>query len=168
MQNAKDSFYESLRSRLATLNPERSILVRGITRPGVLVDENETENYARLPDCFHLCWKDLKICTVAGLPLLVQGCEITYATAGTSWNGGLDRGRALAAMDAELMAALQSEPHNAAKFDYTAVKTAGAPKLLETRIWWSHPEFGPTKVNGDELERSAVVEMMSYQEAGES
>ncbi len=43
MQNAKDSFYEVLRARLSALNPERTVAVRGVTRPGVLVDENELQ-----------------------------------------------------------------------------------------------------------------------------
>ena len=54
MQNAKDTFYELLRERLAVLNPERTIVVRGVSRPGVLVDENELQASAALPDCFHL------------------------------------------------------------------------------------------------------------------
>ena len=41
MQNAKDTFYEVLRSRLVALNPERTIVLRGVMRPGVLVEENE-------------------------------------------------------------------------------------------------------------------------------
>ena len=36
MQNAKDTFYEVLRKRLAALNPERTMVVRGVVRPGVL------------------------------------------------------------------------------------------------------------------------------------
>ena len=41
MQNAKDSFYMALRTRLTTINPERTILVRGAVRPGILVEEAE-------------------------------------------------------------------------------------------------------------------------------
>ena len=41
MQNAKDTFYELLRGRLAALNPDRTVVVRGVVRPGVLVEENE-------------------------------------------------------------------------------------------------------------------------------
>ena len=32
MQNAKDSFYMALRTRLTTINPERTILLRGAVR----------------------------------------------------------------------------------------------------------------------------------------
>jgi hypothetical protein len=38
MQNAKDSFYMALRTRLATINPERTILLRGALRPGILAE----------------------------------------------------------------------------------------------------------------------------------
>ena len=41
MQNAKDTFYLMLQSRLTALNPSRTIVVRGVLRPGILVDENE-------------------------------------------------------------------------------------------------------------------------------
>ena len=41
MQNAKDTFYVTLQGRLAALNPARTIVVRGVVRPGTLVDENE-------------------------------------------------------------------------------------------------------------------------------
>jgi hypothetical protein len=41
MQNEKDTFYMMLQSRLAALNPARTIVVRGVVRPGTLVDENE-------------------------------------------------------------------------------------------------------------------------------
>ena len=42
MQNAKDSFYMALRGRLTTINPERTVLLRGTVRPGILVEEAET------------------------------------------------------------------------------------------------------------------------------
>ena len=41
MQNAKDSFYMALRTRLAAINPERTVLLRGTIRPGILVEEAE-------------------------------------------------------------------------------------------------------------------------------
>jgi hypothetical protein len=41
MQNARDTFYVRLRDRLAAVNPARTMVLRGVTRPGVLVEENE-------------------------------------------------------------------------------------------------------------------------------
>ncbi|MDE3162438.1 MAG: hypothetical protein KGL64_04180, partial [Acidobacteriota bacterium] len=56
MQNAKDSFYMALRTRLAAINPNRTILLRGALRPGIFVEEAEAP-YAQLPnDVFVLRW----------------------------------------------------------------------------------------------------------------
>src|ERR1700744_68170 len=41
MQNAKDSFYAELRARLVSINSERTILLRGAVRPGIIVEEAE-------------------------------------------------------------------------------------------------------------------------------
>ena len=38
MQNAKDTFYLTLQSRLAALNPSRTVVLRGVVRPATLVD----------------------------------------------------------------------------------------------------------------------------------
>ena len=167
MQNAKDSFYELLRGRLAALNPERTIVVRGVTRPGVLVDENELQASALLPDCFHLQWVSASVDALRAMPLVTMGCEIGYATAGTAVNGGLDRGRALGAMDGELLAAVQQSPQNTGKNSYTGLAAAGAPVAMGSRVWWGDVVFGPVKVDRDRVTRTATVTVMSYQEAGE-
>ena len=56
MQNAKDTFYVTLRDRLAALNPARTMVVRGVTRPGVLVEENELVSAYEPVDVFCLRW----------------------------------------------------------------------------------------------------------------
>lgn len=167
MQNAKDTFYEVLRGRLATLNPERTIVVRGLTRPGVLVDENELIASAALPDCFHLRWTTTAVDTQAAMPLVTVGCEVAYATAGSAMSGGLDRGRSLAAMDGELLAAVGQVPQNAVKNNYTALASGGGVAAMTTRVWWGDVVFGPMKVDRDRLTRLATVQVMSYAEAGE-
>jgi hypothetical protein len=56
MQNAKDSFYMALRARLIAINPERTILLRGAMRPGILAEEAEAP-FSQLPDdVFVLRW----------------------------------------------------------------------------------------------------------------
>ena len=167
MQNAKDTFYELLRGRLATLNPERTIVVRGVSRPGVLVDENELQASAPLPDCFHLQWVAESADTQGALPMVTLGCEIAYATAGTAMNAGLDRGRAMAAMDGELLAAVRQWPQNGLKNDYSALTTGGSAEPMTTRVWWGDVTFGPVKVDRDRLTRTATVALMCYEEAGE-
>lgn len=167
MQNAKDSFYETLRGRLAALNPERTMVVRGITRPGLAVDENETESVAALPDCFHMRWSDTSVSASGALPLVSLTCEIEYGTAGSAMNGGLDRGRALAAMDAELLSAVLQSPQNAAKYDYSGLAHNGAVSTMNTRVWWSGITFGAIKAEADRIGRAATLHVMSFQEEGE-
>ena len=167
MQNAKDTFYELLRGRLAALNPERTIVVRGLTRPGVLVDENELGASAALPDCFHLQWATETVEMRGALPLVALGCEIKYATAGTALNAGLDRGRTLAAMDAELLAAVRQWPQHAAKDNYTPLGDSQAARPMKTAVWWGDVVFGAATVDRDRMTRKETVAVMSYEEAGE-
>ena len=98
MQNAKDTFYVMLQSRLAALNPARTIVVRDVVRPGTLVDENELPTAWIPVDAFRLQWTGLQVNRAGPLPLVAMECSIQYATDGSSGNGGMDRGRLLAAM----------------------------------------------------------------------
>ncbi len=167
MQNAKDSFYEALRGRLSTLNPERTVLVRGVTRPGLVVDENETQSIADLPDCFHMSWIAAQVTQDGALPLVSLGCEIRYETAGTAMNGGLDRGRVLAAMDGELMSAIGQYPQRVMKNSFSALAQGGQAQAMSTSVWWSEPTFSATEIKANRIKRTATVQVMSFQEAGE-
>lgn len=164
MQRAKDTFYITLRDRIATLNPARTALVRGIVRPGVLVEENElVSDYPPL-NAFRLRWTELEIDTHGPLALAKMRCEIRYASAGNLGNGGMDRGRMMAAMDAELAEALGEAPQRALKTDYAA---PAAPQPAHTNIFWCDAQFGALVANGEQLERTASVDVYSYQEAAE-
>jgi hypothetical protein len=167
MQNAKDTFYEVLRGRLAAINPERTIVLRGVVRPGVLVEENELETNAVLPDCFRLQWIELSAQLEGALPVVTLECAIAYETAGTGLNAGMDRGRALSAMDAELRAAVEQLPWIAAKTNYAALVNGGASVTMQTNVWWGPLAFGKTVTKDDRLGRTATVAVMCYQEAGE-
>ena len=167
VQNAKDTFYEVLRGRLAALNPERTVVVRSVTRPGVVVDENELQVSALLPDCFHVQWTTETVDTQGTLPLVVMGCQIAYVTAGAAVHGGMDRGRALAAMDGELLAAVSQVPRNVVKSSYSGLVNGGAAVALATRIWWGEVVFGAAKVERERVLRTATIAVMSYEEAGE-
>ena len=167
MQNAKDTFYEVLRGRLAALNPERTVVVRSVTRPGVVVDENELQVSALLPDCFHLQWATETADAQGALPLVTMGCQISYLTAGTAIHGGMDRGRGLAQMDGELLAAVSQAPQNVVKSDYSALASGGLPAAMRTRVWWGDAVFGATRVERERVSRTVTVALMSYQEAGE-
>ena len=92
-----------------------------------------------------------------------------YATDGDSGNGGMDRGRLLSGMDAELAAAVSTSSQNATKMNYVgAAGGSGLPPVaMATNVFWGDVVFGAAVVNGERLERVATVEVFSYQEAGE-
>jgi hypothetical protein len=168
MQDARDSFFVALRTRLAAINPERTIVLRGQVRPGVLVEENELPTAFQPTDAFTLHWTAMTVDASSPLPLVAMECQINYATDGTSGNGGMDRGRLLGAMDGELTAALVTETQSAIKKNFSGVAGTGAPAVtMSTNIFWSTPRFAPAKTSGERLERTAIVEVFAYQEAGE-
>ena len=161
MQNAKDSFYVALRARLVVINPERVILLRASLRPGILVEEAEAP-FAQLPtDVFVLRWLGLAVDQDLPAAMVAGECEVLYSTLGTQSFGGLDRGRALSAMDEELVGMLN--PFWTPKLNYTA---SPAVALL-TNVFWDEPVFGQAVVVRDRLSRVARVVVYSYQEAGE-
>jgi hypothetical protein len=162
MQNAKDTFYTTLQQRLAALNPSRTLVLRGAVRPGTLVDENELPTASIPMDTFRLQWTKLAVTISSALPLVAMECAIHYATSGSVQKGGMDRGRALAAMDAELASALSAEPHAVPKLSYTT-----APTAMATNIFWSDPVFAPATTLGERLARVATVQVYACQEAGE-
>ena len=167
MQNAKDTFYMMLQSRLATLNPARTIVVRGVVRPGTLVDENELPSAWVPVDVFRLRWTGLQVNNTGPLPLVAMECSIQYATDGSSGNGGMDRGRLLTAMDAELASALRTHPHAVLKMNYSAAADGASPTAMATNVFWADPVFGAATAAEDRLARSVTVQVFAYQEAGE-
>jgi len=161
MQNAKDSFYMALRNRLAALNPERTILLRGAVRPGILVEEAEAP-FAQIPaDVFVLRWLGAGVDVEIASTMVAEECEILYQTCGCQTFGGLDRGRALSQMDGELVAMLQ--PFWTPKLSYSATP----PAAMLTQVFWDEPAFTPCVTQRDRVGRSAKVMVYSYQEPGE-
>lgn len=161
MQNAKDSFYVALRTRLSAINPARTMLLRGSVRPGILVEEAEAP-FSQLPnDVFVLRWQGLGTDLDLPAAMAAEECEIIYLTCGTRSFGGLDRGRALSAMDEELVAMIQ--PFYTAKLNYTVQP----PATMLTKVFWDEPVFAPIVTQRDRLSRSANVLVYGYQEQGE-
>lgn len=161
MQNAKDSFYMALRTRLAAIDPQRTVLLRGTVRPGILVEEAEAPFSQTPSDVFVLRWLGLGVDRELGSTMAAEECEICYQTCGTQSFGGLDRGRLLSAMDEELAAMLA--PFQTPKLNY-GVTPATA---MLTQVFWDEPVFGPVLVQKDRLSRSAKVMVYSYEEQGE-
>jgi len=163
MQKAKDTFYEEMRTRLESVNPARTMVVRGAVRPAVMVEENELAAGAVIADCFRLRWVEVAVDAEGALPQVTMRCDVAYETAGSRELNGCDRGRVLAAMDAELIAMVQATPQRATKKDFTGP----AVQTMSTEVWWGDVVLGAVKVVGERLERVATVNVMAFEEAGD-
>lgn len=161
MQNARDSFYVALRTRLIEVNPDRTVLLRGAVRPGILVEDAEAPFTQAPMDVFVLRWSNAGIDRTLSLPMSVEECEITYQTAGTQAFAGLDRGRSLSRMDSELLSII--EPLQTPKYDYSS----NSPTEMSTNIFWGEPVFSPTVTQRERIGRSVRVRVYSYKEDGE-
>ncbi len=162
MQNAKDTFYLLLRARLATINPERTALIRGALRPAVIVAENELDDVASTPlDTFSLYWADRAADLTEPQVLDSATCVIRYRTRGTAELDSMDRGRVLTALDNEVNYMLR--PGSAAKQDYTG----DAPVTLATNVFWSTPEWSAAELRDGTLARSVTTTLFSLRETGE-
>ena len=161
MQNAKDTFYITLRNRLALVNAERTMTLRGVVRPGILVEEAEAPSALLPMDVFVLRWTKLVADTQLPSIMASMTCEIHYATAGTQGNMGLDRGRALEEMDDELLRMLC--PASTVKMNYTQTPA----EQMGTNIFWSQALFAAETTTRERVGRVATVEVFAFQEQGE-
>jgi hypothetical protein len=161
MKKARDSFYVAMRDRLQVLNPARQVLIRGVWRPGVLVEENESFVPVVPDNVFVLRWTRAVTDEQHALTRTQQTCEIQYQTAGTATAGGLDRGTLLTGMDAELLSILQ--PQQVQKTDYSV----NPPIAMGTPVSWTGPVLGAAARERDRLVRKAEITVVSYEEAGE-
>jgi hypothetical protein len=161
MENAKDTFYITLRNRLATLNPNRVIMLRGVQRPGILMEEAEAMVPQMPADTFVLRWTDLDVDVQLPSALAHMTCEIHYTTGGTQPNAGLDRGRSLEEMDAELLSILS--PGCAQKMNYMQTPAAA----MATKVFWGAPQFLALSNQRERLTRVAKVAVFAFQEQGE-
>jgi hypothetical protein len=155
MQFAKDSFYMALRTRLAALNPQRVVTVGGVTRPAILVAENEVTTLTQpLSDAFYLHWgasQVVKNWIEAPAPLISIECSIRYRSTGSADVGGQDRGRTLGEMDEELRQICS--PAATPTCDYTQTP----PVNLETMVLWDTPKLGAVKETATDVSRDATV-----------
>lgn len=150
MQKIKDSFYVALRDRLAALNPSRTVVVSGASRPAVLVSENETYSSAPiLPMVFYLSWGEAKLQQQGQAePMISLECSIRYAAEGTQEFSYHDRGRLLEELSQELLSI--TSPQYAALMDHSQQPAMD----LGARIFWSRPILGATEVSGDRVLRT--------------
>ena len=88
MQNAKDTFYVTLRDRLAAVNPARTMVLRGSDAAWGVVEENELASAYDPADVFNLRWSWAAGGFDGALPLVAMGCEIRYARMGVRGMAG--------------------------------------------------------------------------------
>lgn len=173
MQFAKDSFYMALRERLVSLNPQRTVTLNGVTRPAVIVAENELVIPVEpLPDAFYIEWAAARAVDqqVGSRALMAMDCVISHHTFG-SVQSGVDRGRMLAALDMELTGICQ--PGRTAKQDFTQTPSVD----LGTNIFWTVPQLGavagsdgprnealPGKSQSVRLERRSLLKVFFFTE----
>jgi hypothetical protein len=132
MQAAKDSFYMALRQRLSVLNPARTMVIDGVTLPAIVVRENMEPRFNEAqPGAFYIDFGGIVIAE-STRPLLGLDCHIWYASEG-SGGSGVDRGRVLAEMDAELLG-ICNPPHTEMR-DYSQSPSAD----LGSGIFWTVP-----------------------------
>jgi hypothetical protein len=151
MQFTKDTFYIALRDRLAAINPSRLITLNGVTRPAVVVAENEAVIPVKpLPDTFYIEWGAVQLAPhqSGDRTIFSMECLISYHTLGTV-ESGVDRGRSLAELDTELIT--MCRPATSPKLDYTQTP----PADLGTSIVWNSPQFG--KIAGSEAPRNEAL-----------
>ena len=128
----------TLRERLAALNPQRVVSINGVTRPAVIVAENEAVVPVEpLPDTFYIEWGAIKIANrqSSSKPLIGMECAISHHTLGTV-ESEVDRGRTLAELDTELLSICH--PSHTTKQDFTQSPSVD----LGTSIFWTMPELG--------------------------
>lgn len=161
MQAAKDTFYVTLRDRLATINPARTVAIDGVSRPAVLVSENERpEIDGSLPEVFYVSWGETKSVCPDGLK--VGRCLIRYHCVGSSEMAGADRGRKLGLMDRELEQMLT--PTVTQGIDPTTTPT----RVLSTSVFWKVGAFGLDDAAERDSARVVPVDVYYFEERANS
>lgn len=161
MQAAKDSFFMALSARLQQVNPQRTVVISGEVRPGLVVAENEAGICSQPAEGFCVEWgtaKPLSEDPEVQNRLMSVDVTFRYRTCGAN-NGDCDRGRSLTCMDAELMAICT--PQQTPKLDYTQATPAG----LGSKVFWKAPQLGPVTQTASMLARSATTTVYFYPES---
>jgi hypothetical protein len=166
MQNTKDTFFRVLQARLAVVNPLRTVVLDGVARPAILVAENQPFPLPKLFfQCFYIHWLGAPVVrgfTRTQVPRYELLAQIEYFVQGaaSSQRPFADRGRLMAAMDAELLSILF--PGVTEKMDHSMVP----PVPLGSAIHWRWTPDFRTSADGDGsvLRRIAPVTLSFYPE----
>jgi hypothetical protein len=173
MQYTKDSFYMTLLARLVALDPQRTVNLNGVTRPALIVAENELVIPVQpVADAFYIEWGSSEPVNrqEGDRALFAMECVISYHTFGTV-ESGVNRGRTLASLDTDFISI--SQPPRTSKRNYAVVPSSD----LGTSIWWTTPVLGkvtgseslnseglPRATEGPRLERSATLRVFYFSE----
>jgi len=160
MQAAKDTFFMTLCGRLQAVNPQRTVVIAGETRPGLVVAENEAGVCDQPPEAFCMEWgaaTPVSVSPLVSSTLMSVDVTFRYRTCGTN-NGDCDRGRSLTEMDAELMGICT--PQQTPKMDYSQATPAG----LGSQVFWKAPQLGAATQTAQMLGRSATTTVYFYPE----
>jgi hypothetical protein len=151
-----------LRDRLAQAYPARTITVDGITRPALVVVENDKPSVTvRQDDAFYLEWGEARTVRPATSPLMAMTCVLSYASAGSAQNGGLDRGRMMGELESELIDICS--PAMTRKFDYTGTN----PVDLGSNVFWTQAASRPVKAEPACVAREAGITVYFYPEVSQ-
>jgi len=163
MQATKDSFYITLRDRLVAVDPNRTIMLDGATRPAIVVVENEPPGTPpTLCDAFYLYWGAARPARPEAGTLMEMECVISYRTKGSDANGNLDRGRDLASLDNDILA--MCSPPNSEKCDYST----GTDVDLGSTIFWTPPVFSALVNAPPYVGREASITVFFYPEVDQT
>ena len=165
MQAAKDSFFRALQSRLAAVNPARTISMDGVVRPAIFVVENEPYPPPKLFfNAFYIHWLGAPAVrefygTLA--PRYSLAAQLEYFVQGTAslQRPFADRGRLLGQLDRELIEILF--PCSTEKLDHSATP----PAPLGSRLLWRWTPSFQTIVDGGVLRRLTTVNVSFFLEA---
>lgn len=167
MQAAKDSFFRALQARLAAVNPARTIVLDGVSRPAILVAENEPYPPPRLfLHTFYLHWLSAPVVRPfrsAFPPRYELLAQLEYFLQGSPQlqKPFADRGRLMSDLDEELLEILF--PGHTEVFDYAVTP----PRPLGHRLLWNWtPDFRTlAAAEGSLLRRLATVHVSFFLEA---
>ncbi len=160
MQPTKDTFYVTLRDRLAAVDPQRTATLDGVLRTAIAVSENEPSAPPQC-DVFYLRFGGARPLAPATGTLMALECVVSYCSSGSSDFGGLDRGRDLAALDSDLLA--MCSPAQSPKCDYSVAP----PVALGSNIFWTPPQMGVAKTLSHYVGRDATITIMFYPEVNQ-
>jgi len=159
MQAAKDTFYCTLRDRLAAERPEWTMSLDGVERPAVMVCENERAHEEDPTGVYCLEWSAAKSADGRTDGLQAMVCSVTYAAGDAQMTGALSRGRALGMMEQTLRSICTPNVMDKCAYD------GDAPKPLGTKVFWTLPVAGEKSEDNGALRWSADVTVYFHAEA---